>query len=161
MALPNDLVQIPTPFNDLACRRKNSNETERVNSIERQSMQGGVCSIRRNSGAHGIDYLAATDGVAADSCLDRIPVDERKRRALVVEGDPGSAPRFRRSEHRTTVHHPFSRRESGGARQFFVAVHPKAVAPSPRDECDGTHCSIRRRVGSGQTSILTPLSPDE
>jgi len=36
-ALPNELVQIPAPFNDLAGRWKNSNETERIDSIERQS----------------------------------------------------------------------------------------------------------------------------
>src|SRR6266446_6420487 len=139
MALPNELVQIPAPFNDLARRRKNSDKTERVNSIERQSMEGVIRQIRRDGRACGIDNLAPAKGVAVNSRLDGIPVDERKRRALVVKGDPGSAPRLRRSEHGTTVHRPLSRRESSGAYQLFIAVHPKTVASFPCDERDGTH----------------------
>src|SRR5438093_9507272 len=108
-------------------------------------MQGGVCGIRRDGGARGIDNLAPAKGVVVKPLLDGIPVDERKRRALVVKGDPGSAPRFRRRDYGATVHNLLSRGKAGGTHQLFVAIHPKTITPSSRDERDGAH-------GSGQSA---------
>ena len=57
----------------------------------------GVREIRRDGRAHGIDDFAPADGFAVNPRRDGIPIDERKRRAVVVHGDPCSTAGFRRS----------------------------------------------------------------
>src|SRR6266446_4981622 len=138
MVLPNELFQIPAPFDNLAVRWIDSDEAKGIGSIERQSMKGGVRHMRRYGRAHGIDDFAPADGFAANPRRDGIPVDERERRAVVVHGDPRSTAVFRRRDYGATVHLVLFRAETGGARQLFVAVHPQAVAPLSRDERNGT-----------------------
>src|SRR6266566_2949551 len=140
MVLPNELFQIPAPFNNLAVCWIDSDEAKGIDSIDRQSTKRGIRDIRRDGRAHGIDDFAPTDGFAANPRRDGIPVDERKRRAMVVHGDPRSTAGFRRRDYGATVHLLPFWGETGGARQLFIAVHPKAVASLPRDECDRTHC---------------------
>src|SRR6266567_4482062 len=147
MVLPNELFQIPAPFDNLAVRWIDSDEAKGIGSIERQSMKGGVRDIRRYGRAHGIDDFAPADGFAANPRRDGIPVDERKRRAAVVHRDPRSTAGFRRRNYGVTVHLLHFRRETSGASQLFVPIHPKAVAPLPRDERDGTHCSPQSAAG--------------
>src|SRR5437016_1215863 len=125
MFLPNELFQIPTPLNDLARRRKKSDETEGVDSLERQRTEGGRRGIRRDNRANGIDDLAAAHAVAANPRRDGIPVDERKSRAVIVHSDPRSAAQFSRTDYRVAIHLLFSRGEAGQARQLFIAVHSK------------------------------------
>src|SRR5438034_6814784 len=96
MVLPNELLQIPAPFHNLASRWKGADEAKGVDSIERQSMKGGVRDIRRDGCARGIDDFAPADGLAANPRRDGIPVDKRKRRAVIVRSDPRSAAGFRR-----------------------------------------------------------------
>src|SRR5882724_2184394 len=143
MVLTNELFQVPAPFNNFAGRWIDSDEAKWIDLIERQSVKGGVREIRRDGSAHGIDDFAPADGLAADPRRDGIPVDERKRRAVVVHRDPSSTAGFRRRDYSATVHLLHFRRKTSGARQLFVAVHPKAVAPLPRDECDRTHCLVQ------------------
>jgi len=139
MILPNKLFQIPAPFNNFAGRGIDSDEAKGIDSIERQSIKGGGGNFRRDGRAHGIDDFAPADGLAADPRRDGIPVDERKRRALVVHRDPSSTAGFRGRDYGATVHHLPFRRATGRACQLFVAVHAEAIAPSSRDERDSTH----------------------
>jgi len=139
MVLPNELAQIPAPFNYLAGCWINSDEAKRVYPIERQASERGVCDIRRAGRAHGNDDFASADGFSADPRRNGIPVDERESRAVVVHGDPRSSAGFRRRDYGATVHLLFLGVETGGARQFFVAIHPQAIASLSRDERDGTH----------------------
>src|SRR5437867_147388 len=90
MILPNKLFQIPAPFNNFAGRWIDSDEAKGIDSIERQSIKGGGGDFRRDGRAHGIDDFAPADGLGADPRRDGIPVDERKRRAVVVHRDPSS-----------------------------------------------------------------------
>src|SRR2546426_3854634 len=116
MVLPNELFQIPASFDNLAVRWIDSDEAKGIGSIERQSMKGGVRDIRRYGRAHGIDDFAPVDGFAANPRRDGIPVDERKRRAVVVHGDPRSTAGFRRTHYAATVHILLFRGETGRAR---------------------------------------------
>ena len=76
-------------------------------------------NIRRGGRAHGIDDFAPADGFAANPRRDGIPVDERKRRAVVVHGDPRSTAGFRRRDYGATVHLlPFRREDRWGASAF-------------------------------------------
>src|SRR5438876_3831552 len=119
MVLPNELLQVPAPFNDLAGRWKNADEAKGIDSIQRQSMKRGVRKIWRAGRTHGVDDFAPAEGLAADSCRDGIPVDERERRAVVVHGDPRSPAGFRRRNYGATVHLLLCRWETGGTRQLF------------------------------------------
>lgn len=147
MVLPNELAQIPAPFNYLAGRWINSDEAKRVYPSERQASECGVCDIRRASRSHGIDDFAPADGLSANPRRDGIPVYERKRRTVVVHGDPRSTAGFRRRDYGATAHFLLFGRETSGARQFFVAVHPQAIAPLSRDERDCTHCMNQSAAG--------------
>ena len=147
MVLTNKLFQIPAPFDDFTERWKYSDEAEWVDSIEWQTVQGNIRQIRRTDCADGIDDFAPADGFAANARRDGIPVNERKRCALVVDGDPRSSTRFRGSEHSASVHRLSLRRQPGGARQLFVAVHPQAIAPLPRNERDGAHRLVQSAAG--------------
>src|ERR1044071_4263771 len=122
MVLPNELLQIPAPFNNLADRR-DSDEAKGIDLIERQSMKGGVREIRRDGRAHGIDDFAPADGFTANLRLDGIPVDERERRSVVVHGEPRSTAGFSRTEYGATVQFLLFRRETDGARQLLIAAH--------------------------------------
>src|ERR1044071_2071462 len=121
MVLPNELFRIAAPLANLAVRWIDSEEAKGIGSIERQSMKGGVRDIRRYGRAHGIDDFAPADGFAANPRRDGVPVDEPKRRAVVVHGDPRSTAGLRRRNYGATVHHLLFRRETGGACQLFVA----------------------------------------
>ena len=147
MILPNKLFQIPAPFNNLAGRWIDSDEAKGIDSIERQSMNGGVRDIRRDGCARGIDDFAPADGLAANPRCDEIPVDKRKRCAVVVHGDPRSTAGFRRRDYGATVHLLLFWGEPAWPRQLFIAVHAKAVASLPRDERDGTHCLTQSDAG--------------
>ena len=147
MVLPNQLFQIPAPFDNLAVRWIDADEAKGIGSIERQSMKRGVRDIRRYGRAHGIDDFAPADGFAANPRRDGIPVDERKRRAVVVHGDPRSTAGFRRRDYGATVHLLLFWGEAAWPRQLFIAVHAKAVASLPRDERDGTHCLTQSDAG--------------
>src|SRR5882724_7071561 len=105
-----------------------------------------MCAIPSGGRAHGIDDLAPAKGVASNPRVDGIPVDKRKRHAVVVHGDPCSSAWFRRRDYDATVHNLLSRGKAGGTRQLFVPIHPKAITPSSRDERDGAH-------GSGQSAV--------
>ena len=146
MVLPNELFQVPAPFNNFAGRWIDSDEAKGIDLIERQSVKGGVREILRDGSAHGIDDFAPA-GFAADPRRDGIPVDERERRPVVVHGDPRSTAGFRRRDYSVTAPLRLFRGKPGRTRQFFVAVHPQAVAPFSRDERDGTHCSRQSAAG--------------
>lgn len=146
-ASPDKLFQIPTPFNYLADHWENTDQSKWIDLIERQSVKGGVRDIRRDGSAHGIDDFAPADGLAANPRRDGIPVYERKRRTVVVHGDPRSTAGFRRRDYVATAHFLLFGRETSGARQFFVAVHPQAIASLSRDERDGTHCMNQSAAG--------------
>src|SRR6266550_7132729 len=127
MVLPNELFQVPAPFSNFTGRWIDSDEAKGIDLIEPQSVKGGVREIRRDGSAYGIDDFAPADGFAADPRRDGIPVDERERRAVVVHGDPRSTAVFRRRNYGVTVHLLHFRRETSGASQLFVPIHPKAV----------------------------------
>src|SRR5437879_7242557 len=104
MSLPNELFQIPAPFDDLRCCRKTSDKAERIDLIKRQCMKGGIRKVRGGGRAYRIDDFAAADCFAANPCGDGIPVNERKRCAMVVHGYPRPTAGFRRRDYRATVH---------------------------------------------------------
>src|SRR5213596_704809 len=131
MGQPNELFQIPAPFNNLTGRWIDSDEAKGIDSIERQFMKDGIRDIRRDGRAHGIDDFAPADGFADNPRRDGIPVDERKRRAVVVHGDPRSTAGFRRGDYGATVHFLLFWGEAAWPRQLFIAVHAKAVASLP------------------------------
>src|SRR2546428_1772687 len=133
------LFQVPAPFNQLAGSRKNSDEPKGVDPIKRQLSQCSLREIWRRGRAHRIDDFASADKFAANSRRDGIPVDERKRRTVVVHSNPSSTTGFRWTEYRATVHHHSLRRNTSGARQLFVAVHAEAIASLLRNERDGAH----------------------
>src|SRR6266568_1850038 len=99
MVQPNELFQIPAPFNNLAGRWIDSDEAEGIDSIERQFMKDSIRDIRRDGRAHGIDDFAPADGLADNPGRDGIPVDKRKCCAVVVHGDPRSTAGFRRGDY--------------------------------------------------------------
>ena len=90
MILPNELLQIPTPFDDLARLREKPNQAEGVDPIERKTGKCAIRDIRCDGCAHGINDFAPADGFADDTRPDGIPVNERKRDAMVVESDRSS-----------------------------------------------------------------------
>src|SRR6266446_25895 len=139
MVLTNEMFQVPTPFGNFTSGRKNSDEAEGIDLIEWQFCERGIREIWPDDRAHGIDDFTPADDLIANTRRDGIPVDERKRNTLVVDGDPRSVSRFRRTERDVTIHHLFLWRQTSGTRQFFIAVHPQAIAPFPRNERDGTH----------------------
>ena len=147
MILPNELLQIPTPFDDLARLREKPNQAEGVDPIERKIGKCAIRDIRCDGCAHGINDFAPADGFADNMRPDGIPVNERKRDAMVVESDPRSASRFRRTEHGAAIHRRFLWRQTSRARQCFVAVHPKIIAPLARNERDGTHRLVQSAAG--------------
>ena len=85
MILPNELLQIPTPFDDLARLREKPNQAEGVDPIERKTGKCAIRDIRCDGCAHGINDFAPADGFADNMRPDGIPVNERKRDAMVVE----------------------------------------------------------------------------
>src|SRR5258706_122584 len=147
MILSNELFQVPAPLNNFAVRWIHSDQTKGIDLIERQSVKGGVREVRRSGRAHGIDDFAPADSFFVDTRRDGIPVDKRERRAVVVHGDPRSTAGFTRRDYGATVHLLLFRGETGGARQLFIAVHPKAIALLSCDEGDGTHCWPQSAAG--------------
>ena len=147
MGQPNELFQIPAPFNNLTGRWIDSDEAKGIDSIERQFMKDGIRDIRRDGRAHGIDDFAPADGRASKSRRDGIPVDEGERRAAIVQCDPCPTTGFGRAEHGATVHVPLIRWETCGACQLFIAIHPKAITFLPRDKRDGTHGANQSAAG--------------
>jgi hypothetical protein len=89
---------IPAPFDDLCRPREESNQSKWLYPLERQLEERDMRAIRRDTGGHRLDDLAAADNIAANPRRHGIPVDERKRHTKVVEGDPRSAAGFGRAE---------------------------------------------------------------
>src|SRR5882724_13465750 len=120
MVLADELFQIPAPFDNFSGDGKNSDEAEGIDSIQRQSGEGGIGNIRRGGSAHGIDDFTAAHGIMAGPRGDGVPVDEGQRRATVVQGDPGSTAGFRRTDHGAAANGLFLRWKTSRARKLFV-----------------------------------------
>src|SRR5262245_26577295 len=93
----------------------------------------------RGCRADSIHHTAAAYGLTFNLGRDGIPIDEGKRDSAVACGNPSSAAGFGRTYHPAPGNDPFSRWQSGDAREFFIAIHSQRVTAFPGDERYGTH----------------------